>query len=283
MTENFQCNGIQMDSISSEVQELKKYYVYELINSLDDEVFYVGKGQGDRAHQHEIDAASENGQETEKSRKIKTINESKGEVIVRVIGRYRTEEEAFAVEATLIHWVYGIENLTNIQNGHGSDSIRENGEHGELPNVDIPEKVRSFDGSYSRKHEEERDKNSIIPFMTDLKNFLEDKKDLQFLDVDSSNSRFTTLNYAFKKIYLRLSTTSSSKKQIWIGLAAKSGKKEDKQHIETIAEHSEFISRNYGEYAFYPEYNKFSNFEEALVGFEFILGKLKKAIKNIND
>ncbi|SEM84035.1 hypothetical protein SAMN04489760_1632, partial [Syntrophus gentianae] len=41
-----------------------------------------------------------------------------------VIGRFDTEGEAYAVESMLIHWVYGIENLTNEQSGHGSKSVR---------------------------------------------------------------------------------------------------------------------------------------------------------------
>ena len=110
-----------------------------------------------------------------------------------MIGRYRTATEAFAVESTLIHWIHGKENLTNDQNGHGADSIRDKGNHGEIPNIDIKEKIRSFDGSYSLKHEEARDRNNIIPLMTDLKKYFEGETGYQFSDVDISNYLRNTL------------------------------------------------------------------------------------------
>jgi len=268
----------KIDTKNDDFLELKKHYVYELVNSIDNKVFYVGKGQGERAHQHIKEASSEGIEETEKIHKIKTIKNNGGKTIVRVIGRYRTGTEAFSVESTLIHWVYGKENLTNNQPGHGSDSIREKDDLGEIPNIDIPEKIRSFDGAYSRKHEAERDKHNIIPFMTELKSFLESKTGLSLSDVDHSNSRFTTLRYDYGNICIQLSKTSSSNNQVWIGLVARSGKEKDRNYIENISRCSDFISQNHGQYAKHPEYNKFSNFEEILDAFGIIINQVDKAI-----
>ena len=44
---------------ASEVIKLKQFYVYVLIDPRDNEVFYVGKGQGERAFQHERDVISQ--------------------------------------------------------------------------------------------------------------------------------------------------------------------------------------------------------------------------------
>lgn len=264
---------------TNDFQELKPHYVYELINSLTNEVFYVGKGQGDRAYAHVKETPAGNGQETKKTQTIRAIENNGDKIKIRVIGRYRTGVEAFAVESTLIHWIHGKENLTNDQNGHGADSIRGKGDYGQLPNIDIPETIRSFDGSYSLKFEEARDQNNIIPFMEDLKKYLEGETGYQFSDIDVSKSRFTTINYVLDNVYIQFCTSNnSSKKQIQIFVKAKTGKKEDKVYVETIANHSEFVCRNSGEYAKWNDYINFSNFEETLEGFKFILGKLEDVI-----
>ena len=60
-----------------------------------------------------------------------------------VLGRFDTEQEAYAVEATLIHWVYGHENLTNIQAGHGWRHIRPKAQgFSELQGIDIPKRIK---------------------------------------------------------------------------------------------------------------------------------------------
>lgn len=102
--------------------ELKEHYVYELIDSRNNEVFYVGKGVEHRVEQHKKDA--ENNQSTEKLKRISDIELDDGKIIERILGRYDTDNEARAVEATLIKYIYGIDNLTNKVHGRGADTIR---------------------------------------------------------------------------------------------------------------------------------------------------------------
>lgn len=152
---------------------LKKYYVYALIDSRkqdepDRGVFYIGKGTNKRIESHvknaekisksydtleeqnEVGDSKEREKNVEdKKSKIKKINEiieSGGHVIERILGRFDTSEEAFAVEAMLIEWVYGRERLggqlTNIQPGHGSKHIRRKGDYQINQWLDIPRKIR---------------------------------------------------------------------------------------------------------------------------------------------
>ena len=131
---------------------LLPYYVYVLIDPSDQTVFYCGKGQGSRAKQHVAGTQQllNNGLEPSgrKTARIATIIERGERPLEVVIGRYETEDEAFAVEATLIKWVYGAELLTNAVAGHGSEWIRARGALGEAPGIDIPVAIRSTDGTY---------------------------------------------------------------------------------------------------------------------------------------
>lgn len=116
------------------------HYVYELIDvTVKDspKVLYVGKGVGSRVKDHAKKVAA----------KIKLSKEVKDdkEIVIKqllekakvsptclkelVIGRYATKEEAFAVESTLIKWIYGHRHLTNKVHGHHADQIRENGDY----------------------------------------------------------------------------------------------------------------------------------------------------------
>lgn len=119
---------------------MKEYYVYELIDLSDrknPKTFYVGKGIGSRVKNHAILVAHKikHGETITdpKEQEIQNLLETKnikpdclGEL---VIGRYETESEALAVEATLIKWAHGQQNLTNKVHGHGSDQIREKGDY----------------------------------------------------------------------------------------------------------------------------------------------------------
>ena len=107
---------------------IKKYYVYELRDPRDNDVFYVGKGQRERYLGHSAEDIDENDQRSAKSDRIDAINQAGYEDAFRrfriIIGQYETEAEALAVEATLIKWVYGIDNLTNQINGHRHNFVR---------------------------------------------------------------------------------------------------------------------------------------------------------------
>lgn len=119
---------------------MNDYYVYELIDATNKgifKVFYVGKGSGPRVKEHakRVLAKVKNGEKLdgEKEIALKQLlidGKAKPENLKElVIGRYRTEEEALAVEATLIKWVYGINALGNKVHGHHSNQVRAKGNY----------------------------------------------------------------------------------------------------------------------------------------------------------
>jgi len=146
---------------------LKRFYVYELIDPKNNNAFYVGKGQGERALTHGFEAGDERSN-SKKAQRIREIRERGQEERVVVIGRFDTEAEAYSVESTLIHWVYGIDNLTNIQGGHGSKFIRPRKEFAILMHLDIPKrqaKNRVSDGLYSEELRKKRDKFEVMEYL----------------------------------------------------------------------------------------------------------------------
>lgn len=117
-------------------EPLLPYYVYVLLNPLQgNRPFYVGKGTGRRVLQHALDAGKlleekdisnpdEHDLLSAKIQEILAIKQQGKSPLEVIVGRYETEDEAFAVEATLIHLTFGYENLTNVASGHGSRFIR---------------------------------------------------------------------------------------------------------------------------------------------------------------
>lgn len=140
---------------SEETIPLLDHYVYCLIDPRNRLPFYIGKGQGSRAGHHAKEAAHKdaNGKTIEgrKLLKIKEIHDADLKVEELVVARFETEDEAFAVEATLIHWVHGKENLTNEQSGHGVRFIRPFGNFETIQGIDIPTPLRSFNGEFKDK------------------------------------------------------------------------------------------------------------------------------------
>jgi hypothetical protein len=118
----------------NELLLLKPFYVYALHDENDHDFFYIGKGQDARLFQHAKDARRCKS-EREKDKKILEIEQRGHKVKQTVIGRFDSGSEAFAVESTLIHWVYGIDNLTNIASGHGVDYIRPKNNYGYIPTL----------------------------------------------------------------------------------------------------------------------------------------------------
>ena len=92
-----------------------EYYVYTLSNK-QGEVFYVGKGIGNRVFEHEL--VSEFYDDKTLNKKIKIIKELCDRVERRIITFGLSENEAFAVENALINFL-GLSNLTNKVSGHG--------------------------------------------------------------------------------------------------------------------------------------------------------------------
>lgn len=109
-----------------------------------------GNEVGDSNESTEDDSA-----ESPKERQIREIKDGGREVLECILGRFDTEAEAYAVESILIQWVYGRIGfggiLTNIQPGHHHIHIRSRGNFEKNERLDIPQKMRSDSGEYSRQ------------------------------------------------------------------------------------------------------------------------------------
>jgi hypothetical protein len=96
----------------------KIYYVYVLKTSIN-EVFYVGKGSGDRMYKH-IKIAQGKSRNRDKNpklyNKISHILKNGGYVITEPIAQFRNEKDCFNHEIQTIK-KYGIENLCNLTTG----------------------------------------------------------------------------------------------------------------------------------------------------------------------
>lgn len=135
------------------VFRIKNFYVYELYDKRTGDVFYVGEGVRERALDHIREAANirknlENESEKQPAHanaKIDRINDlisdGKDYLGIRVVGRFDSKHEAQAVEAILINWVYGPDNLTNISRGRGNLHIRPYDRSTcEIAGIDIPKR-----------------------------------------------------------------------------------------------------------------------------------------------
>ena len=101
------------------VIEKLDFYVYMLIDPETNQVFYVGKGVGNRifAHINEAIADETGGDKLDKIRDV----HAKGLEVRHVVHRHGlTEKEAFEVEAALIDYITLVE-LTNQVQGFNSD------------------------------------------------------------------------------------------------------------------------------------------------------------------
>lgn len=96
----------------------RKYYVYLLMDPTKtgiESIFYVGKGQAERAKDHLKNISAE----TAKNKKIAEIRAKNQEVKIEKLRRNLTNQEALEIEAATIDLI-GKENLTNLQRGQGS-------------------------------------------------------------------------------------------------------------------------------------------------------------------
>ena len=146
---------------------LKEFYVYALIDPRDGSIFYVGKGKRERILHHagqvviaevfedcddsEVNSNTDQSR-TEKEQRIAEIKVAGLDVIERVLARFKTEDEAYAVEPVLIHWVYGRKQeggmLTNIQAGHNHHHVRRKGNLTQCEYLDVVKQMRSEPGVY---------------------------------------------------------------------------------------------------------------------------------------
>lgn len=93
-----------------------KYYVYLYSDPDTKEVFYVGKGQGNRCFDH-LSVSDE--EESDKAKKIQELRNNGKEPIIEILAWELDETAALAVERAAID-IFGIQQLTNHQRGHHS-------------------------------------------------------------------------------------------------------------------------------------------------------------------
>lgn len=109
----------KIPSFSKVAIEKLKYYVYVYSDPDSKEVFYIGKGQGNRCF-NRLEAADQ--EENEKAQKIRELLNNGKEPVIEILAWGLNEETALAVEMAAID-LLGIQNLKNQQRGHHS-SVR---------------------------------------------------------------------------------------------------------------------------------------------------------------
>lgn len=172
---------------------LLPFYVYELRDPRTNEVFYVGKGTGLRIDHHVAGAW------TPKECMISEIEAADLKVKRVVVGRFQTNEEAFAVESVLIKWVYGFANLTNQVHGLGEEFIREWEDKAKpdprvIEGIDIERRIPGVrDGQYTADQRETLERRDVKGKLHALRHALAHAEplrrlQLQFGEVDLSRA-----------------------------------------------------------------------------------------------
>ena len=170
-----------------QTEKLLPFFVYLIFDPKEKNPFYVGMGQNSRDLDHKP------GDKDRKEKKIKEIRE-RGEKESRVIiGRYNTKEEAFSVEATLIKWVYGFENLTNQIQGRQHIFIRpfsqsENKTFEHMERIDREKNYQIHSGAYTKELINRIDNNQIIQKLEYIKEVLV----LRFSNLNISEAKILT-------------------------------------------------------------------------------------------
>lgn len=102
------------------IAHLNGFYVYALIDPRNNQVFYIGKGTGNRVFSHEIESGKSQKSEKAKLQKIREIKSSGHSVKQVIVNWGLTESEAFAAEASLINMMrfLSADSLTNTVSGH---------------------------------------------------------------------------------------------------------------------------------------------------------------------
>ena len=112
-----------MDTFSEKsLLSLGDYYVYGLIDPRTNQIFYIGKGTGNRVFEHEKESLNSPNSDKMKLKTIFEINSLGLDVKRIIINSNLTETEAFAAEAALINAFNYVSDagLTNIVAGHHS-------------------------------------------------------------------------------------------------------------------------------------------------------------------
>lgn len=234
----------------------KPYYVYVLIDPLlNNEIFYVGKGKSQRGHHHSKEALSKDASESQKIARIKSIHDRGREPLVRVIGRFDTEDMAYAVESTLIHWVYGFENLTNIQPGRGYRQIRSRKEGLiiDLQDIDIPKRMKITGNGYLQEKIDNHERLNHFEMMEELYIFLK-KKGIPVEDegvVMIEGGRYIAISISINpSAKLTLQITDSERHTIILNFRPNSEKIDDRRiFIEFVKETFQIEAKSGGRYA----------------------------------
>lgn len=102
------------------VEQLNGFYVYALIDPRNNQVFYIGKGIGNRVFSHEIESGKSPKSEKAKLKRIQEIDAAGFDVKRVIVNWSMTESEAFAAEAALINMLsfLSADMLTNAVAGH---------------------------------------------------------------------------------------------------------------------------------------------------------------------
>lgn len=124
-----------IQKFSKEVIEKINHYVYRLVDPRNGHTFYVGEGCGNRIFAHanavdmnfyqsefatEQDKITEDNDDPAKIRRILDIK-NRGLSVIHIIQRWGMDQTtAYEVEAAFIDF-FGLQNLTNIVDGHNSD------------------------------------------------------------------------------------------------------------------------------------------------------------------
>ena len=93
-----------------------RYYVYHLVDPRNGEVFYVGKGTGDRIRHHVREAKGRKFKNARKCERIISIIDSGNVVIERIAFDGLSENAAYTLEAVEIDRI-GQDALTNLKHG----------------------------------------------------------------------------------------------------------------------------------------------------------------------
>jgi hypothetical protein len=250
--------------------KLKRFYVYVLIDPRDEQVFYVGKGQEDRLFQHEKEAERTTTEGTEKHKKISGIQNSGQQVKRLVIGRFDTEQEAFSIEGVLIHWVYGIKNLTNIQSGHGVNNIRPKGHHEGLAGIDEPEL------GYCERTQKNREKNDIVPFLEEIRELIEKECSMKFDEIHTNNDRHTYLVKFIKGVRLTVVSHHTARRAAAITIESLDGKKHHKERVKDICGQTKIECKDNGRYGRIMPAGSYTDPCDVLEKFQETLSELNK-------
>ena len=248
------------DQLNTQHQEfgkpLKPHYVYFLADPLqNNEIFYVGKGTSQRGHDHYKEALRPDAQDSQKIARIKSIHDQGSEPLVRVIGRFDTEDMAYAVESTLIHWVYGLENLANIQPGRGHRQIRSRKEGLiiELQDIDIPKRMKITGNGYLQEKIDNHTRLNHFERMEELYIFLKEKgipvEDEGAVMIEGG--RYIAISISINpSAKLTLHITDSNRHTIILNLRPNSEKIEDRRiFIEFVKETFQIEAKSDGRYA----------------------------------